>query len=366
VAPFLLDLLRLQRAAGWEVAAVAAHDAGLPGRQLLDGISVRRARYAPDAQEVLAYRGGGHARLRSPWHAGLLAPMVGALGAALVAEIRRFRPDVVHAHWLLPAGLLAAALPRGHRPRVVVHLHGNDVALAGGRARPMARVIARRADTVGAVSDELARRGEQVLGLASGTVKVARLPLGPMPTTTRRPQGSHRALAAGRASREKGFDVLIEAMALPAATAWSLTLVTEGPERSALEAQVAGLALGDRVRFLPTCPRDQLHRLIAEHHAVVAPSRSEGLGLFALEALALGRPVVASAVGGLPEVVVDGEDGRLVAPDDPAALATALGGLALTPPRATAVDRHSDAVALAGLESLYALTPRTTGPTTCV
>lgn len=364
MAPFLLDLLRLQQAAGWEVATVAAHDAGLPVRQIVDGVPIRRARYAPDAQEVLAYRGGGHARLRSPWHAGLLAPMVGALGAALVAEVRRFQPDVVHAHWLLPAGLLAAALPRRHRPRVVVHLHGNDVALAAGRARPLARLIARRADAVGAVSDQLARQGEAVLGLAPGSVLVARLPLGPMPTATPLPAGPLRALAAGRASREKGFDVLIEAMASPTAEAWSLTLVAEGPERSALEAQATRLGLGDRVRFLASCPRAQLHRLIATHHAVVAPSRREGLGLFALEALALGRPVVASAVGGLPEVVVDGEDGRLVAPDDPAALAAALGGLTVTPPRATAVAGHRDAVVLAALEGLYARTPSTIGPST--
>ena len=77
-APFLLDLVRDQRAAGWDANVVAVHDAGLPPVQLLDGVPVHRARYGPDDWEVLAYRGGGHAKLRSPLHAlllpGLLLP----------------------------------------------------------------------------------------------------------------------------------------------------------------------------------------------------------------------------------------------------------------------------------------------------
>lgn len=357
VAPFLLDLVRVQRAAGWDVGVVTTHDAGLPRRQVLDGVPVRRVRYGPDRAEVLAYRGGGHASLRSPWHAALLPSLVGALAVALVAEVRRTRPDVVHAHWLLPSGLLAALLPRHRRPTVVVHLHGNDVVLAAGRAAPVARLVARRADALGAVSEPLARDGERVLGLAPGAVVVARLPLPPLPAPTPAPaspsDGPLLALAAGRASREKGFDVLLDALALAAAARWSLTLVTGGPERGALERQCTRLRLGDRVRFAPPCPRAELHRMVADHHAVVVPSRREGLGLFALEALALGRRVVASQVGGLADVVVDGDDGRLVPPDDPSALADALEGLTLAPPAATAVARHRDAPVLEALSHLY-------------
>ncbi len=92
--------------------------------------------------------------------------------------------------------------------------------------------------------------------------------------------------------------------------------------------------LESRVTFGPLRPRAELFDLVRAHHAVVVPSRTEGLGMVALEALALGRPVVASAVGGLVEVVEDGVDGVLVPADDVDALATALGELTLVPPRA--------------------------------
>jgi len=353
VAPFLLDLVGAQRTAGWEVGVVTTHDAGLPSRQLLGGAGVRRARYGPDRWEVLVYRGGGHAAFRSPWHAALLPPLAASLGASLVAEVRRFRPDVVHAHWLLPAGLLAALLPRRRRPTVVVHLHGNDVVLAAGRGQAPARLAARRADAIGAVSEQLARDGERALGLAPGQVTVARLPLPPMPAPTTVPAGPLRALAAGRASKEKGFDVLLDALARPEASHWSLTLVTAGPERQALVDQAARLGLGDRARFAPPCSRAVLHDLVTAHHAVVVPSRSEGLGLFALEAVALGRRVVASRVGGLPEVVVDGDDGCLVPAGDAAALAGALVAMPLLPPAGSAVTRHRADAVLADMARLY-------------
>ena len=82
-------------------------------------------------------------------------------------------------------------------------------------------------------------------------------------------------------------------------------------------------------------------RRLDDVHALVAPSRREGLGLVALEAFARGRPVVASRVGGLAESVVDGVDGFLVPPDDPKALAAALARLPIDPPAASALLKHS-------------------------
>lgn len=323
-APFMLDLLAGQRAAGIDASVVALHDAGLARRHEVAGVPVRRARYGTDAAEVIAYRGGGHGALRHPAHAALLPGVVATLTAALAAEVRSSRPEVVHAHWLLPNALVAAAVPGRHR--VVLTLHGNDVALAESRlANPVARLVARRADAVVAVSEGLARRAEGVLGLPAGAIGVTHLPLPEGLEPTAPPGGPPRLLAAGRASYEKGFDVLLDALARPESAGWSATLVAEGPELDDLRRRAAPLA--DRVRLLPLQPRQALFDLVRDHHLVVVPSRSEGLGFTALEALALGRPVVASRVGGLPEVVVDGVDGVLVRPDDAADLAAALGRL---------------------------------------
>jgi len=347
-APFLRDLVAGQRDAGWDARVVALHDASLPRRHEVGGVPVRRVRYATDDLEVLAYRGGGHAKLQHPWHAALIPGMVLGLTAAVAGEVRRFRPDVVHAHWLLPNAFAAAVAPGGHR--FVITVHGNDIRLASSPvAGRVARLVAGRADAVLAVSEPFAREAELVLGMPAGSVEVARLPLPGALAASPAPPPPLRLLAAGRASREKGFDVLLDALARPEASAWQATLVTDGPERARLDAQAA--RLGGRVEVRSLVPRAELFDLMRSHHAVAVPSRSEGLGFVAAEALALGRPVIASDVGGLPSLVRVPADGRLVRPDDPEALAAALADLAAVgpwTPSATGIEPHrADAVVAA-------------------
>lgn len=362
VAPFLLDLLRAQRAFGWDASAIAVHDEGLPTRQELAGVPVRRVRYGPERWEVLAYRGGGHGGLRSPLHALLLPGLVLMLVWSVRSEVRRRRPDVVHAHWILPGGLAAALLRKKSRGRLVLTMHGTDVELAAGKLKPLARWIVGRVDAVVAVSEPLARRAEAVLGLDAGSVGVARLPLPVDLAPAPFPDGPRRVLAAGRASPEKGFDVLVAALARAEAHGIGATLVVEGPTRPDLEADVANSGLGDRVTFLPLLPREELFDQMRAHHLVVVPSRTEGLGMVALEALALGRPVVASAVGGLPSVVVDGVDGALVPSDDPGALARAIATVPLTTPTAAAAESHRPAAIVAAHAAAYAVPMPTRTP----
>jgi glycosyltransferase involved in cell wall biosynthesis len=136
------------------------------------------------------------------------------------------------------------------------------------------------------------------------------------------PLGERTLVFAGRLTLQKGLDVLLDAMReVPDA---ELVLAGDGPERQRLERHAAGAGVQDRVRFAGALPRDDVLRLLAGARAAVLSSDWENLPHAAVEALAVGTPVVSTAVGGVPEVVRDGENGLLVPARDPAALAAAL------------------------------------------
>ena len=192
----------------------------------------------------------------------------------------------------------SARRPGGPMTRVVAN--GID----GGRLRAQA------AAALPAVRAELARFAWQGGGGGAGD---------PADLTA-----SRLLVAAGRLARQKGFDLLLEA--LPAVVARHpgvrLLIAGDGPERPALTAQVARLELGGRVRFLGE--RSDLAALVAAADGFVLPSRSEGAPYVLLEAMALAVPVVATAVGGVAELLGSGSQGALVPAGDPAALARSI------------------------------------------
>ncbi len=126
----------------------------------------------------------------------------------------------------------------------------------------------------------------------------------------------------GRLTHQKALPVLIEAIG--AVDGARLELVGDGADRTQLETMVAARGLGSRVRFVGALPRDEVLAQLAGARAAVLSSAWENLPHAAVEALSVGTPVVSTAVGGVPEVVRDGENGLLVPPNDPAALADAL------------------------------------------
>jgi len=128
----------------------------------------------------------------------------------------------------------------------------------------------------------------------------------------------------GRLSSEKGQDIALDALARVAATGAELTLAFagDGPDHAALVARVSSLGLGDRVRFLGH--QKQVGVVYRAADLLVMPSRSEAMPNALLEAMTVGLPAVATAVGGVPEVARDGIDAWIVPPNSPEALATAL------------------------------------------
>jgi glycosyltransferase involved in cell wall biosynthesis len=244
---------------------------------------------------------------------------------------------------------------------LVITLHGSDVRLA---ERPgigaLAHAVASRAVFVAAVSDPLLQEARAALRLDPERSGVVRMPIAVDSAHLTEPPRDGppwRLVAVGRASPEKGFDVLLDAVHIARRDGADVTLdiVGDGPDRAALEARSTQLGLAGAVRFLGPLSRVALYERMATAHAVVVPSRREGLGLVAVEALALGRPVIASQVGGLPEVVTAGT-GILVPPGDPAALARALQSLPLPSPPADApaVAAHSVGTVIAAHRAMYA------------
>jgi glycosyltransferase involved in cell wall biosynthesis len=153
-------------------------------------------------------------------------------------------------------------------------------------------------------------------------------------------------LAIGRHVPQKGFDVLIDAYAgILAANrdAPDLVIAGDGPERERLEKLAADRGLGDRIGFPGRCDRPRTAALFRGCELFVLPSRHEPQGIVCLEAMAAGKPVVATRVGGVPEIVTDGECGLLVEPAQAAPLRDAITSLLVDEERRAAMGAASSA-----------------------
>jgi glycosyltransferase involved in cell wall biosynthesis len=278
----------------------------------------------------------------------------------LAAFIRRLRPDVVNPH-LFRSTLVAAPVARWCGARTVVETyHGREGWRRGpvrGRFLPD-RLIARLLDGVIAVSEAARNFLIAAKGYPPGRVVV--VPNGRDLSVYGPGQGREpvrRALGldpaapvvgvVGRLEAQKGHTYLLDAWPdvrrdFPGAR---LLVVGDGALRAELEARALGPGLGGSVTF--TGFRADVPRVLAALDVLVLPSLYEGMPLTAIEASAMGLPVVATAVDGTPEVVRDGETGRLVPPARPAALADALRALLADPARARAMGRAGRAHVLA-------------------
>lgn len=323
--------LRVAFVAGVATGGTAAHVAALARGCRAAGLAV--SVLAPPATLRLLTSGSGE-----PGPAVALRMGTGPRpdrDAVTVARLRRWlaswRPDVVHAHGVRAGALSAAAIALvrpAARPALVVTVHN---APPEGRAAAvyalLERGCARRADLVLCASADLVARLR-----AAGAVNAEQFdvpaafaaPTADEVAAARRELslgGRPVVLAAGRLAPQKGLDVLIDA-----AVHWQdrdprpITVIAgEGPLAAALRAQAAGLADGD-VRLLGQ--RSDVPALLGAADVVVVPSRWEARALIIQEAMRAGRPVVASRVGGIPDLI--GAAALLVPPNDPAALAAAV------------------------------------------
>jgi glycosyltransferase involved in cell wall biosynthesis len=234
---------------------------------------------------------------------------------------RSTNPDVVYAHFLVPAGLIAAL---GSQAPLVVTAHGRDVRNVGAFPGIAAatRLVVRRAAAVVCVSEYLRRELETKVPAARGKTEVVSSGVDlERFSVTPPPDGPPRYLCVGALTERKNVVRLADAFAqLEEGT---LTFAGEGPLRPALAGRAA-------VRLVGRLPHDEIPRLIADSHVLCQPSLIEPLGQALLEAMACGRSVVATSIGGPPELV-PAEAGILVDPLDVDALAEAMRAAAALP-----------------------------------
>lgn len=277
----------------------------------------------PGGAPGIAARERGFEVVEVPMRNDLDWPAVGRLRAAIEAE----RIDLVHLHTGRANWLGGWAARRAGRPAITTRRMDRRVK-RGWRTRLIYGRLVRRVAAISPAVLRCLHEGgvpEAMTRLVWSSVDPASL----APTRSRDevraalevPGSAPFVLAAGALVERKGFDVLVDAFALLQVAGAILWIAGEG-DPAALKKRVERHGLAGRVRLLGR--RNDVPDLLAAADVFAMPSRAEGLGIAALEAMAAGLPVVASRVGGLGEVVLDGETGRLVPPGDAAALARAL------------------------------------------
>jgi len=327
----LLALLPALRGFGVESSVVLLEDPRRPQHDL-------RNRFESEGIPVFS--------LPIRWH---LDP---TLPSRLDDLLRRAPFDVLHAH--LPHGEVYGELAMRKFPArpLIVSRHNDDRFRRWPLLRPVFAPSLRRAGRIIAISQAMRRFLIAVEKADPGKIDV--VPYGMDADACERsahPGAFRRAIAAtsepivgfvGRLTRQKGVDVLLRAFAqvetrLPEAR---LVLAGDGPDRPALEKLARSLGLR-RAMFLGW--RNDIADIMADVSLLAVPSRWEGFGLVALEAMALGKPVVAARVSALPEIVVPGETGLLVSPGDETELAEAMLSLLSDPARAGQMGRAGNA-----------------------
>jgi glycosyltransferase involved in cell wall biosynthesis len=339
IVPWLVELLQRLRAAGHDVEVFTSSYRGAPD-QIFAGIPVHRFRYFPRRWESLTHEEAAPDRMkRSLLYRLMPAGFVLAGMAAIWRLCRRERYDIIHVHWPLPLALFGWAAQRARPAGLVTTFYGVELRWVKSAMPYLTGFIAwaaRRSDRVVAISSYTA---SELRGLADVPVEV--IPYTASPPETQGSAARAQAgapftvLFVGRLVERKGVSHLIEALGrLDRRVDGRLVIVGEGPERGRLEEDARRLGAVDRVVFRGKVSDAELQRAYASANVFVLPSvvdargDTEGLGVVLLEAMNHGVPVIGSRIGGIPDIVVDGESGLLVPPGDPEALAGAIGALA--------------------------------------
>jgi glycosyltransferase involved in cell wall biosynthesis len=329
--PAFVHFLCRQLMGKYRVIVLAPHYPGSLGKETVEGVLVYRFRYFFPFAERLAYDGGIIENLKNNILKWLLVPFfLISQFFYVVLLARKHRVSLIHAHWIIPQGLLAVLsrqlrlIPKNIR--IICTSHGGDLfSLQGSFLRALKRFTFQHSDHVTVVSKAMRDR---LISMDCTTENVSIQSMGVDLTRQFIPDKnavkSRDIIYVGRLVEKKGVTTLIEAISLlkndyPVLT---VTIIGDGPERSPLEQQCRQLGIDKQVEFLGSIPNDQVPKFYQSTKIAIAPSiiaadgDQEGLGLVAVEALGCGCAIIVSDLPALSDVVTHGDNGLVFSAGD--------------------------------------------------
>lgn len=345
--PWLRTSIAHLKQAGVEIQVLAPAYKGLKSHEI-DGVKVNRFRYAPAGFEFLTHEEGAPSKMASkPWLQLLAIPYIISGFFKCIGICRKFRPDVIHAHWPFPHAYIALGAAKLFRIPLVLNFHGAELLLIRKKkwVKPLLKFAIGQAQAVFANSSFTAGKIK-----ALRNVDVEWSPYGTTletgeisaePTQAPHPiNGKFKILFVGRHIERKGICYLIEAAKYLPRDQFEIRIVGVGDLTDKLKAQAAEVSTtpdAANIIFTGKLSPEALANEYKTANVFTLPAivdskgDTEGLGVVLIEAMELGLPVVASNVGGIPDVIVDGVSGILVPEKNPEALASAYKRLATEP-----------------------------------
>lgn len=316
--PFVFKLSQ-RLAERFDVMVLAPHAPDAKLMENIGNLEVHRFRYFITRWQSLAYHGGIMANLKRSRLRYLLIPFFMFFELVkLVSLLRKCKIDVIHAHWLIPQGLVAVmarALVAGHKPAIVCTVHGSDLlGLNGFMFRWLQKKVIAKVDKLTVVSAAL--RTHVIRLVNRNDVEV--MPMGVDLTEVFVPpamqqRSNTELLFVGRLVEQKGMRYLIQALPeiLKSHSQVVLNIVGDGPEKEYLHRLAVDSGVGEHVRFLGAIENSKLSELYGHAALFVTPSLVEGFGLTIVEALGCACPVVATDLPAIRDIVVGSVTGLI-------------------------------------------------------
>lgn len=333
--PFVFELSR-RLTDMYDVHVLAPHAARSENNETLADLSVHRFRYAPESLEILAYNGGIANNLKlQPLKYLLVLPFLIGEYFAASKLIRKHHIDLVHAHWLIPQGLIAVLLKKlaGHKIKTLVTAHGSDIySYNGSISRRIKKFILNNCENLTVVSNSM-----KIAVIEMGCIcQVDVLPMGTDLNTKFVPdekkQEPKKLIFVGRLIAQKGVNFLLQSFpevveVHPDAT---LQIIGHGPELASLKKLANDLGIEKNISFMGGVPYDDIATYLQSSQVAVFPycknkqDGEEGFGLVIIEALGCGCAVIATLQTAIMEIIKDKQTGLLMNEGDPAGISQAI------------------------------------------